>query len=240
MRLALYTSCLFTVLGLTSGVSATVIFSDGFEGNDVGTRPPANWSLTHAAMNGTVVSDPVRTGARAMQIIDDNSSAMGILTTAFESQTEGQLKLTFYIRPTATDQQMEVALMDATGDALFANILLLDTGRVGYTSRGNWVNSSEVSYIADAWNKVVATADLDAKAWDLTVNDQVVATGIAAGRPGGGGDWTTNVGRIKFAGAAAATPTFYFDDVELAIVPEPAAMTILAGAGLMLLGRRRR
>ncbi|MFA9477381.1 hypothetical protein ACERK3_03625 [Phycisphaerales bacterium AB-hyl4] len=240
MRFQHVLSSIIVVAGLVSTASASTIFYDGFESESVGSVGASfgNWVQTQGFPDqGAIVDSPVYSGDRALRIDDaSGTQARGFYTNAFTEQVSGPLVFQAYIRPTATDQTIEITLGSADGASAYAIILLRDDGIVAYTSPSAWQNSSTVEYVANAWNQVELTADLDNNTWSLSVNGESVANDVAAGTPVAAG---TSIGRVRMGGSVPAVTSFYVDDVSL-VIPEPAAAFTLAAMGMTLLLRRRR
>ncbi len=146
----------------------------------------------------------------------------------FERQTSGVFSASWYMRNNSSGYRgVTVCLADDwTNRGTY--VTMHEDGNLQYND-GAW--KTLTTYASKEWVKVQVVVDMDAKNYDILVNDVVLATDVGFNKSG-----VTGISRIYLDNSGPATN--WVD--QISIVPEPTILSMLAIGGLGVLIRRRK
>ena len=157
----------------------------------------------------TVAEDPSNAENHVMKIVKAEQDVDGTANkanVAFEKQ-EGTFTASFKVRIGANSR---FVINLYSGENLGPRILLEPDGRVRIKNGGSWVNKS--TYTADTWYTFEFEANAETDTYNVRVNDQLIAEGMAFEKS------AESLDSLTFATFGAYSAEVYVDDVT---VPEP-------------------
>ncbi len=231
---------------------ADILISENFDGFSDGTQINGYVYPSGAAFytwrgndvsallgNGYVTSDRYAGSAGKSYALTDTSPAVNtapVLTATWSSPADSIVSIEWKTQWTATDLACQAFVGGGWGSA--ATIMNVTGGSVSLFSTDGW-NLLIDQYSTDTWYTIRIDLDQAAKTFDAYVNGSLVLDNksfVAGGV-------TANF--IQFVGDYSAVDrnggaVLYMDDLNVATVPEPASLGLLALAGGILCVKGRR
>lgn len=232
-------------------------FTDDFDAGVPGTFP-AGWAVANKPGSSTefatggpngiqeITASESRSAPQSLQLLADGSqnTAYNIVCRPFSRFTTGLVVVDFAVRLDAEPHNSSAAVfIDDQADTLMS---ASDPEHYGLYFTGDW-HGRQIGwfdgtwhdlggYDLNRWYDVKLTLDLDAKAFDISIdNGALLFEGALPTQP----SLVNGVQRLVLFNdnGSGYSGSAWFDNIS--VVPEPATMSLLALGGLSLLRRRR-